>query len=92
MMQRQLTENQETLAVASICDMSLFSKKNLTKAKGLFDKNKDRIAPAVTKATAAIDKKTGGKYSDKLKKVEDAAAKLADEPGEPDESPEAPEA
>lgn len=69
--------------------MSLFNKKNIAKAKGLFDKNKDKIAPAVTKATAAIDKKTGGKYTDKLKKVDDAAAKLADEPDEPAESPEA---
>jgi hypothetical protein len=72
--------------------VSLFSKKNIAKAKDLFDKNKDKIAPTVTKATAAIDKKTGGKYADKLKKVDDAAAKLAGEPGElteePDESPE----
>jgi hypothetical protein len=67
--------------------VSLFSKKNIAKAKDLFDKNKDKIAPVVTKATAAIDKKTGGKYADKLKKVDDAAAKLVEEPGEPTEEP-----
>jgi hypothetical protein len=65
--------------------MGLLDKKNIAKAKGLFDKNKDKIAPAVTKATSAIDKKTGGKHTDKLKKVEDAAAKLAKQP---DASPE----
>jgi hypothetical protein len=57
--------------------MSLLNKKNIAKAKGLFDKNKDKIGPAVSKATGAVDKKTGGKYADKLKKVDVAAAKLA---------------
>jgi MT0933-like antitoxin protein len=43
-------------------------------------KNKDqvaKIAKGVDKATDLIDKKTGGKHADKLKKVDDAAAKLA---------------
>ncbi len=57
--------------------MGLLNKKNIDKAKTLFDKNKDKIAPAVTKATSAVDKKTGGKYTDKLKKVDEAAGKIA---------------
>jgi len=40
-------------------------------------KNKDKIAAGVNKATGLIDKKTGGKHSDKLKKVDEAAAKVA---------------
>lgn len=62
--------------------MGLLNKKNLDKAKGLFDKNKGKIAPAVNKATDAIDKKTGGKYADKLKKVDAAASKMAAKPAD----------
>lgn len=40
-------------------------------------KNKAKIAEGVGKATDLIDKKTGGKHSDKLKKVDEAAAKIA---------------
>jgi len=57
--------------------MALFSKRNIDKAKALADKNKDKIADTVTKATGAIDKKTGGKHADKLKKVDDAVKKYA---------------
>jgi hypothetical protein len=56
--------------------MSLFSKKNIDKAKHLFEKNKDKIADGVGKATDTIDKKTGGKHSDKLRKVDDATKKM----------------
>jgi hypothetical protein len=56
--------------------MSLFSKKNIDKAKDLALKNKEKISSSVTKATDTIDKKTGGKYSDHLKKVDDAAKKF----------------
>lgn len=59
--------------------MSLFSKRNIDKAKRLFDKNKDKIGSTVDKATDTIDQKTGGKYSSHLKKVDDAAKKLAGE-------------
>jgi hypothetical protein len=63
--------------------MGLFSKKNIDKAKSLAKKNADKIAGGVDKATDAIDKKTGGKHHDKLKKVDDAAAKFAGkEPGD----------
>jgi len=65
--------------------MSLFSKKNIDKAKGLALKNKDKISSTVSKATDSIDKKTGGKYADKLKKVDDAAKKFAGDT--PDETP-----
>jgi hypothetical protein len=56
--------------------MGLFSKKNIDKAKDLALKNKDKISSSVTKATDTIDKKTGGKYTDHLKKVDDAAKKF----------------
>lgn len=57
--------------------MGLFSKRNLDKAKALAEKNAAKLAKGVDKATDVVDKKTGGKYSDKLKKVDDAAHKFA---------------
>lgn len=57
--------------------MGLLNARNIAKAKALADKNKDKIASSVTKATDAIDKKTGGKHADKLKKIDDAAKKYA---------------
>lgn len=57
--------------------MALLSSKNIAKAKALAEKNKDKIASSVNKATDAIDKKTGGKHTDKLKKIDDAAQKYA---------------
>jgi hypothetical protein len=62
--------------------MSLFSKRNIDKAKHLFDKNKDKIADGVGKATDTIDKKTGGKHSDKLRKVDDATKKMTGQPAD----------
>ncbi|MAT06310.1 MAG: hypothetical protein CL424_14830 [Acidimicrobiaceae bacterium] len=59
--------------------MGLFNTRNINKAKRLFEKNKGKIGSTVDKATDTIDKKTGGKYSDHLKKVDDAAKKLAGE-------------
>jgi hypothetical protein len=46
------------------------------KAKDFADKNGDKVASAVTKATDVVDKKTKGKYSDKLEKIDEAAKKL----------------
>jgi hypothetical protein len=60
------------------------------KAKGLVDEHGDQIAKAVDKATDAVDRKTKGKYSEQLKKV-DAAAEKLDRSGGDDEAP-APEA
>jgi hypothetical protein len=57
--------------------MGLLNKKTINKAKALAEKNKDKIAAGVSKATDAIDKKTGGQHADKLKKLDDAAAKYA---------------
>ena len=57
--------------------MGLLNKRNIAKAKALAEKNKDKIAANVTKATSAIDAKTDGKYADKLRKVDDAAKKYA---------------
>lgn len=46
------------------------------KAKAVVDKNGDKIAAGVGKATDFVDKKTKGKHSDKLAKIDDVAAKL----------------
>lgn len=66
--------------------MALFSKRNIDKAKAMAEKNKDKIASSVSKATDFIDDKTGGKHSDKLKKVDDAAAKYSGAGGSVDSS------
>jgi len=47
----------------------LATPQNIRKAKDLAAKNADKISGAVDKATTTIDQKTGGKYSDKLDKV-----------------------
>lgn len=57
--------------------MGLFDKRNIDKAKALAEKNKEKIAAGVNKATGVIDQKTGGKHSDKLRKVDEAAQKYA---------------
>ena len=57
--------------------VGLLNKRTLNKAKALAEKNKEKIASGVNKATDAIDKKTGGKHTDKLRKLDDAAAKFA---------------
>ncbi len=44
-------------------------------AKKIVDKSGDKIAAGVDKATDKIDKKTGGKYHDKLEKVDGLASK-----------------
>jgi hypothetical protein len=62
--------------------MSVFSKRNIDQAKNLFERNKDKIADGVSKATDTIDKKTGGKHSDKLRKVDDAARKITGQAGD----------
>lgn len=57
--------------------MGLLNKRNIAMAKKFADKNKDKIASGVKKATHTIDEKTGGKHADKLKKLDDAAQKFA---------------
>jgi len=52
----------------------------LNSAKKFAMKNKEKIATGVDKATDAIDKKTHGKYHDKLEKVDGATAKFAGKP------------
>ena len=46
------------------------------KAKEVAEKSGDKIAAGVDKATDKLDEKTGGKYHDKLEKVDSLAAKL----------------
>jgi hypothetical protein len=69
----------------------LASKENIAKAKGVAAKNADKITGTVEKATSTIDKKTGGKYRDKLDKVEGTVArnleKAKDEGEDPDTGP-----
>ena len=50
--------------------------KLVQKAKSVADKNGDKIAAGVGKATDFVDKKTKGKHHDKLEKIDDLAAKL----------------
>jgi MT0933-like antitoxin protein len=57
--------------------MGLLNKRTIAKAKALAEKNKEKIASGVDKATDVIDKKTGGKHTDKLKKIDEAAKKFA---------------
>lgn len=46
------------------------------KAKDVVEKSGDKIAGGVDKVTDKIDEKTGGKYHDKLEKVDELAQKL----------------
>lgn len=48
----------------------------LDKLKGLVGKNGDKIAGGVDKATDMVDKKTGGKHTANLNKLDEAAKKL----------------
>lgn len=47
------------------------------KIKQMMDKNKSKVAEGVDKATDVIDDKTGGKHTEKLQKVDEAADKFA---------------
>jgi hypothetical protein len=58
------------------------------KAMGLVEGQGDKIADGVDKATDLIDDKTGGKFTDKLDKVDELADKLREGEGEaPAEEP-----
>lgn len=52
------------------------------KAQDLVESQGDKIADGVDKATDIIDDKTGGKFTDKLDKVDDLADKLRDDEGD----------
>jgi hypothetical protein len=59
--------------------------KLVKRAKGLADQHGDKISGAVDKATDIVDKKTKGKHSAQLRKIDAAAEKLDKTPkGEPD--------
>lgn len=53
-------------------------------AKNIVEKSGDKIAEGVDKVTDKIDEKTGGKYHDKLEKVDALASKLDKDKGEGD--------
>ncbi len=61
-------------------------------AKQVVDKNGDKIATGVGKATDFVDKKTNGKHHDKLVKLDDLAAKLDKTKGDGDTPPATPPA
>ena len=71
--------------------MGLFNKRNIDKAKALAEKNAAKIAKGVDKATDVVNKKTGGKYADKLEKVDQAAHKFAGQDDQPTTADVAPE-
>lgn len=52
------------------------------RAKSVVEKKGDKIAAGVDKATDFVDKKTKGKYHDRLEKLDDAAARLVSDAGE----------
>ncbi len=66
--------------------------KLVQKAKQVADKNGEKIAAGVGKATDLVDKKTKGKHHDKLEKLDDLAAKLDKTKGDGDTPPAAPPA
>jgi hypothetical protein len=68
----------------------LASKQNIDKAKGMAAKNADKITGTVGKATDAIDKRTGGKYRDKLDKVEGTVARNLEQAKRDGEDPQDP--
>ena len=51
-------------------------KDRLDKVKGVAARQGGKIASGVDKATDVIDRKTGGKHTDKLQKVDNLADKL----------------
>ena len=53
-------------------DVGKFAKR----AKNVLDKRGDKIAAGVDKATDFVDKKSKGKYREKLEKVDEMAKKL----------------
>lgn len=71
--------------------MGMMDKLNEAKDKAMdvVETQGDKIADGVDKATDMIDDKTGGKFSDKLDKVDDLADKLRDDDGDApaDETP-----
>ncbi|MGH9283796.1 MAG: antitoxin [Acidimicrobiales bacterium] len=52
------------------------------KVKGVVDRQGDKVASGVDKATDFVDKKTKGKYTEKLEKVDQLADKLDKTKGE----------
>ena len=50
----------------------------LDKVKNLLDKNADKVDTAIDKAGDIVDKKTQGKYTQQVDKVQDAAKKAVD--------------
>lgn len=52
----------------------LATPQNIQRAKGLAAKNADKITDTVGKATKAVDERTGGKYRDKLDRLEGTVA------------------
>lgn len=65
----------------------LATPQNIARAKGVAAKNADKITGGVGKATGAIDKRTGGRYRDKLDRVEGTVAETLDKARRDGEDP-----
>ncbi|MDP1819635.1 MAG: antitoxin [Acidimicrobiales bacterium] len=57
------------------------------RAKGVAEQHGDKIAGAVDKATDAVDKRTKGKHSANLQKINEAARKLDKRPNDDPPAP-----
>ena len=62
------------------------------KVKAVVDTKGDKIASGIDKATDLVDKKTKGRYHDKLQKVDGLAERLDKTKDRPAAGPDAPDA
>jgi hypothetical protein len=58
----------------------------LDKVKGMLGGHADKVVDGVDKATDMVDDKTGGKFTEHLEKVDDAAADALDEDASTDDA------
>ena len=65
------------VGLCRVPEMSLFSSKNITKAKSLLDKNRHKVGGIVGKATTQLDKVSKGKTASVSAKVDEAARKYS---------------
>lgn len=54
----------------------------INKAKEKMSGNKDKVEQGIDKGGDFVDKKTGGKHSDKIKKTQDKGKEMFDDPDE----------
>ena len=60
----------------------------IDKAKKFIGDNPDKVRQGIEKVGDEIDERTGGKYADKIDRVQaEAAKRLGDDPNRPDATP-----